>query len=266
MGSHLLTLTLFYIPCSPAFEQVGASPLRVIMVESHQEISNGVVNLRMGHAAAHVVPNGQSQTIENLWIPSRFTKTQIVDTKVVTMKKHGCARGRKAVELSNAFRKMLGLPLIETDSAAFAAAHGGLVQVRPITPAEASDRVEMVKHSWRPSPEPFLARVHQALLTLGPWEGRAVAFVLGKHRGSGVFWDFSNASLIPRSGCGIGVLLRMVWVMIIVTARMIKGSRASAEDEVEYTLVFEQALPVDAEEIAVPPPKYTDEKAQPVDA
>jgi hypothetical protein len=62
-------------------------------------------------------------------------------------------------------------------------------------------------------------------MALGPWEGRAVAFVLG---------------------CGIGVLLRMVWVMAIVTYRMLKGDN---EEAPEYRLVCEHY----AEEILVPP-------------
>ncbi|KAJ6497964.1 hypothetical protein C8R47DRAFT_1041205 [Mycena vitilis] len=84
----------------------------------------------------------------------------------------------------------------------------------------------------------FLMRVHFALMSLGPWEGRAVAFVLG---------------------CGIGVLLRMFWVMAVISYRMIKGQRSS-EDEQEYTVID-----MDAEEIFVAPPQYTypiDEKVE----
>jgi hypothetical protein len=71
-------------------------------------------------------------------------------------------------------------------------------------------------------------------MALGPWEGRAVAFVLG---------------------CGIGVLLRMFWVLSVVTYRAIRGER----DE-EYTIIEEYS----AEDVAVPPPTYTtiDEKNQ----
>jgi len=78
----------------------------------------------------------------------------------------------------------------------------------------------------------FLMRVHFALMSLGPWEGRAVAFVLG---------------------CGIGVLLRMFWVMMVVSYRMIKGQRSPSEqEEHEYTVID-----LDAEEIFVAPPQYT---------
>ncbi|KAK7001428.1 hypothetical protein R3P38DRAFT_3049070 [Favolaschia claudopus] len=90
----------------------------------------------------------------------------------------------------------------------------------------------------------FLGRVHFALLSLGPWEGRAVAFVLG---------------------CGIGVLLRMVYVLLLVSYRfMFRSPRSSAEED-EYTLL-EHEDELDAEEIFVAPPMYTypvDEKVVP---
>jgi len=83
------------------------------------------------------------------------------------------------------------------------------------------------KHSGeRPS---FLMRVHLALMSLGPWEGRAVAFVLG---------------------CGIGVLLRMAWVLVVLTIRGFRSPRS--EEEHLYTVVD-----MDAEEIFVAPPTYT---------
>jgi len=71
-------------------------------------------------------------------------------------------------------------------------------------------------------------------LALGPWEGRAVAFVLG---------------------CGIGVLLRMVWVLAVISYRMIRGQR---EEEEYHEVIFIE----DAEELILPPPQYTDDKVQ----
>ncbi|KAI0338226.1 hypothetical protein BDW22DRAFT_1338284 [Trametopsis cervina] len=86
-------------------------------------------------------------------------------------------------------------------------------------------------------------RLHRALMVLGPWEGRAVAFVLG---------------------CGIGVLIRMFWVLAIVVVRSFRGNNRSEDDEVEHILIFER----DAEPVApivVQPPPYYDEKAPLVD-
>jgi len=83
----------------------------------------------------------------------------------------------------------------------------------------------------------FFSRVHFALMTLGPWEGRAVAFVLG---------------------CGLGVLLRMLWVLTVVAVRTIKGGDSQEDDS--YVPVPNQ---YDAEEIFVAPPVYIiDEKAE----
>jgi hypothetical protein len=79
-----------------------------------------------------------------------------------------------------------------------------------------------------------LYRLNFALLSLGKWEGRAVAFVLG---------------------CGLGVLLRMFWVLSVITFRTIRGPR---REEVEYTIIHEY-IP----ETAVSPPSYPiDEKVE----
>ncbi|KIJ95127.1 hypothetical protein K443DRAFT_11584 [Laccaria amethystina LaAM-08-1] len=71
----------------------------------------------------------------------------------------------------------------------------------------------------------FGMRLHRALMSLGPWEGRAMDFVLG---------------------CGIGVLLRMFWVFAVVMIHVVGGNRIS-----QYTPV-----PVRAEDLMVPPPNY----------
>jgi len=71
-------------------------------------------------------------------------------------------------------------------------------------------------------------------MNLGRWEGRAVAFVLG---------------------CGIGVLLRMFWVLAVVFYRAVKGSKA---EELEYTHIIIDAGDVDDETVVhSPPPTYT---------
>jgi hypothetical protein len=70
---------------------------------------------------------------------------------------------------------------------------------------------------------PFLRRVHRALMMLGPWEGRIVAFVLG---------------------CGIGVLLRMFWVMGLLLAR---GTRGTPEHEETIFVCAEEVVPIYAE-------------------
>lgn len=61
-----------------------------------------------------------------------------------------------------------------------------------------------------------MVRLEEALMALGPWEGRAVAFVIG---------------------AGIGVLLRMLWVFGVLIYR-----GCSAEDK-DY-----EAVPEDDDE------------------
>jgi hypothetical protein len=53
--------------------------------------------------------------------------------------------------------------------------------------------------------------------------------------------------------------MRMIWVMAIVTYRMIRGQR---DEDIEYTeIVFEH----DVENLVVLPPQYSDEKVEIVD-
>jgi len=66
-------------------------------------------------------------------------------------------------------------------------------------------------------------------MALGKWEGRAVAFVLG---------------------CGLGVLLRMVWVFSVL---LIRAGRRSEPEESEYESVEYFVLEEEAEE---QPPTY----------
>jgi len=94
-------------------------------------------------------------------------------------------------------------------------------------------------------------------MTLGPWEGRAVAFVIGKSTKH--IFPIRTPLIIDIPGCGIGVLLRMVWVLGLVTYRAIRGER---DAETEYSeIVFEH----DGELFMIPPPLYNDEKVEVVD-
>jgi hypothetical protein len=74
--------------------------------------------------------------------------------------------------------------------------------------------------------------MHRAIMTLGPWEGRAVAFVLGERA-------FALSAVLVLTlenlGCGIGVLIRMLWVLAVVSYRIIKGE----SNDTQYHLVCE---------------------------
>jgi len=260
-------MRLSVLPCLAAgagLVQVSAVPLRVIMVSESQGAGSG---LRFGHpaAAAHDKSGVGHATLH-------------VDGNVAHVRPHKAGKGcalrfkEKALSLSNAFRQALGMPLIETEGSV----PSGTVKILPFMgtsptfievgpngvdgKTRGGDDIRIVTSNVVPIPshhhhahhahhghhghhgiarirrEPFLTRVHYALLTLGPWEGRAIAFVLG---------------------CGLGVLLRMIWVLVVVSYRTIRGDKE--EQEYEHVL-FEQ---YDAEEILVPPPNYvyTDEKA-----
>lgn len=218
-----------------AIQQACAAPIRVVVVTSHQEVS-AKPNIRLGHAIA-AANNGNG--------PMGMTAPNTRRRPCMAKKMR-----EKAVSLSNAFRKAFGLPLIEADAHVASNWSHKSDHFVPLpfigTPANmnaaSSDNLHIVPvdhhknfhhgmHHRRPT---FLRRVHHALKALGPWEGRAVAFVLG---------------------CGIGVLLRMMWVMTVITYRMIRGGN---DESREYTLVCEHY----AEEILVPPPQYTYEKME----
>ncbi|KAJ7442971.1 hypothetical protein FB451DRAFT_1437857 [Mycena latifolia] len=117
----------------------------------------------------------------------------------------------------------------------------------------------------------FLMRVHFAFMNLGPWEGRAVAFVLDESSLLPVPTSLSPARprcrplpppTTPLLGCGIGVLLHMFWVLTILSFRVLRGFSSFSPNsnswttypgagEHEYLIVGE-----DAEDIFVAPPVY----------
>lgn len=167
---------------TPTAQHVSASPIRVVVTE--------ISSIRLGHAAADV--NGNSNIAH---FPPAIVGNQVDDAG--RHKKHRLCRGgmrAKAIAISNAFRKALGLPLIETHAPVGGEheVHNGLVRVMPMsfigTPAD--DQGEMPQghhhihhHQHKHHKGSFMRRIHRALMSLGPWEGRAVAFVIGKFTG-----------------------------------------------------------------------------------
>lgn len=256
--------------------QVSAEPLRVL-VESP---SNANANIRFGHALANANVNGNddSDNVARLVRPSLVMTT----STEVRGKHHFCGASlkAKALRMSNAFRHALGLPLVEMgDHDAFKGevpSNPGPVSgelrilpiplfgqpVTPNVPASSSEKensgdvkellsdgsvVRIYRHHEAGSHHhnhhdmkhkkagSFLRRVHRAIMALSLWEGRAVAFVLG---------------------CGMGVLLRMFWVMSVLVYRTVRGERP--EEVGHGYIMFEH----DAENNFVPPPEYTDEKVK----
>ena len=131
------------------------------------------------------------------------------------MKKHPCGRNRlrqKAVEISNLLRQALGLPLIKSGGHhslgdgevrilpfvgspnIFAPVHGkdadGAIKFISIETPHDGNHHGYHAHGRHPHHHKghhhhfgkgsFINRVQYSILNLGRWEGRAVAFVLGK--------------------------------------------------------------------------------------
>ncbi|EGO00363.1 hypothetical protein SERLA73DRAFT_180938 [Serpula lacrymans var. lacrymans S7.3] len=255
--------------------QVAAEPIRVIV--GHQDLSDSKANanIRFGHALANANVNGNDDNVASIIRPAVIMSSS---TEVSSKGRHFCGSSwkAKAIKMSNSFRHALGLPLIEIKESHSShqpahhksdsdnrISHSDGVHILPMpflgappsvtAPVQETDEAnlkEMMneggvvrvyrhghvrpKHHHRGS---FMKRIHRALMALGPWEGRAVAFVLG---------------------CGIGVLFRMVWVLMVLTYRTIRGEREE-DDTLEHEyIVFEE----DAENVYVPPPQYTDEKVR----
>lgn len=240
-----------------------ATPLRVIVVSNAVAEPNPFANARFGHAVSNA---NVAQMMEGPPPPGRAPDARLPFPPLPHHRKPHCGGAftkpgmfrQKAIEISNAFRKTFGLPLIETDldHATFVHGiggpggkemHGGMVHIMPFIGTSGGDKEFS---GWRtvsfpgggphhpPPPPPFfpppphrhhghhghhhdfkivkmdmddgfLVRLQNALMSLGPWEGRAVAFVVG---------------------AGIGVLLRMIWVLGILASR-------GCSDDGEYAAI-----------------------------
>lgn len=271
--------------------QVSAEPIRVV-----ESPSNANANIRFGHAIANANVNGNddSDNVVRLVRPT-FVMTTTTEVKGKGKGHHFCGASikAKALRMSNAFFHALGLPVNEMgDHGSFkgevpndAVPITGEVRILPVPfiggapitsniptnpsqeehPGANGIRISLpdghrhhhhhhhhhdMKHKKAGT---FLMRVHRAIMALGPWEGRAVAFVLGE-----CFASITKTLLIAWKGCGIGVLLRMFWVMSVLVYRTIRGDRTE-EDTIDHGyIMFEH----DPENLFVPPPEYTDEKVK----
>jgi len=230
---------------------VAANPLRVVVITS--EVSP------IGHtkASLHTGPIAFIESDSQSHPTSRHRRPCHAGTNL----------SGKAAQLANAFRKWVGLPA--KDEKENTGSHAEVLPLMPIKtfggvvdgPPQHPDHGEKHheghhgkhpdgdhgekhreghhgkhhgehhgkhhgKHHEKHGRPPFWVRVHHALMALGLWEGRAVAFVLG---------------------CGIGVLLRMIFVMAVLSYRMIRG-------EPEHSAYIE--IYPDVEDTPTPPPQY----------
>jgi hypothetical protein len=214
----------------------NANPLRVLLIDPPHNIPNTVSNVATINAPPRPWEVIQPPTANRQTCRARFRE--------------------KAIAISNAFRQALGLAPIPVDPATVGkgVGRGDNIRILPfignpngptfIKVGEGKDEAG----GMTPNPhhhrfkcggiKGFMTRLHRSLNALGPWEAKVVAFVLG---------------------CGIGVLLRMFWVLAIISYRAIKGSREPENTHTEYSLVLDQSDMEPAEVIFVAPPAYADQ-------
>lgn len=165
-----------------------AAPIRVVVISSHNDVSSNVVFEPGMPLAGNAFHPGITTVTHQAVSP---------DSKGIH---HFCnSLKNKAVEISNKFRETLGLPSIPTTSAdtIHNAPHPSFphneVKILPFigTPLPVMERLPqhdqsgIYRHPIAATRvrggcnRSFVHRVHRALTILGPWEGRAVAFVLG---------------------------------------------------------------------------------------
>lgn len=257
------------------------------MISSNQEIAEHT-NLRFGHAIPTPVPWGVAKVEDG-----RLKAAPGAHRRPCPGRSRGGRFRHKAIEVSNMFRQALGLPLIET-------AHhhhhrpnkgdGNKFQMLPFigTPPtfielkepgvsmDGKTRGGDAVHIFSPQtnrwttegihysrPKSFSGRLHRAIMSLGAWEGRAMAFVFGMSF-SPIHYPAASLTYFV-SGCGIGVLIRMFFVLALVAFRSFKGKEKAC---ISLEDVDEQRLVVDAVNAETTPPTYTyaDEKTSIEDA
>lgn len=154
--------------------EASANPIRIIAISSRIE----------------VIPNNAQPGVYRVGLAG----APVTSVSAPAGRTHkGCGSMRaKAVELSNTLRAAVGLPPIEspTQKLNLAVMPGGNIILHP-------EDEENGRAAYLPHPRPyggimppeveeeimepsFVERIHAALVELGPWEARAVAFVLGE--------------------------------------------------------------------------------------
>ncbi|KIJ49404.1 hypothetical protein M422DRAFT_246495 [Sphaerobolus stellatus SS14] len=223
-----------------AISQVAAAPIRVVIVSEPVNGSHGLSSVRVGHAAA---PNSHVATMH------------MGGMQMNPVGRKGCAGSlrNKADQISAWFKATFGLPNNHPEMQASSEPTPGLIRILPVEPVvptpnlggEEPARIFVPSrhrphrfhdfHHFRQRGS-FAHRLTRALMMLGPWEGRMLAFVIG---------------------CGIGVLIRMFWVLAVVGFRSVRGSRRE-EELLASEVIF------DEQEHLLPPPQYNESEAEDV--
>ena len=241
-----------------AVSSVAAAPVRIVVV-------TGGMTTPFEPSKITAIPPSLPYENMNMHMNAMHAASQADGAHPHFRHRPGCAMKTKAVEMMNKFRAAVGWPLIDTkshDHHRGAHHHHHMMHNDASSPTNINDvqapgkfcawayvnpehqvtcfrtkeKMEAAILYHKMHDTSFAQRVMDALLSLGRWEGRAVAFVLG---------------------CGLGVLIRMIWVLFVVAFRAVKAPcSSSAPHDEGYEAVY-------AEELFVAPPEYTyqDEKS-----
>lgn len=201
------------------FPSNGEGPVRSTIAEGRLiETAPGLHLFRLGHAA------GIKDSLTPQDVPIQ-RKQPNQCTHMMKMKAEA-----EWQRLQNALRGALGLPLIQEMTPPHP-----MMSMRPNSPpigmVSVVPRPLRVYH-FKHDDESFLDRLQRSVDNLGTWESRAVSFVMG---------------------CGLGVLLRMLFVFGVLFVRAFKRR----DDEISTAPIDHSN---DETVGLLAPPAYTDEK------
>ncbi|CUA66921.1 hypothetical protein RSOLAG22IIIB_00371 [Rhizoctonia solani] len=202
---------------------VSAAPLRVVVISTGQRVAPidtapaWAQSIRWGHAAApafNSLPplNQATQSKDSMishWMSGK-TWTSIKEAGPnMRMRKGGCHGGMrvKALRIGNRLRVILGLPPIDFH---------GMKKIQAEATSQPTRHHHYHGHSYMHK-QSFMHRLSRALATLGPWEGRVLSFVLG---------------------CGLGAILRMLFVFGVLIVRSVRCQRRQPVALEEDTVIF----------------------------
>ncbi|CAE6415439.1 hypothetical protein ACGC1H_007148 [Rhizoctonia solani] len=218
---------------------VSAAPIRVVIISTSQRVSPvnaapaWAQSIRWGHAAApafNSLPplNQVTQPNDSMmphWMSAKAWTGVKGAASNMQMRKGGCRGGMrvKALRMGNRLRVMFGLTPIDPHF------HGA----KKIQVVETTSQPTRYRHYHvhdHMHEQPFMYRLSHALMTLGPWEGRALSFVLG---------------------CGLGAILRMLFVFGVLIVRSMRCQRqqqpiALEEDTIIFVADIKEPIAVEA--------------------
>jgi len=216
------------------FANVNASPLLLTIVTSNVDTFAQFGSL---HETENIALTEARPSVQG-WVVEDRPHEVYLDMFGQEVRKPCATMRGKAIEISNGLRNMFGLTLIDPEvlhkdhlgsphrhhsnpnAEVGMTCYGGVKEGAVVT--QECRRHANHHHN-------FLQRFSRVFVALKWWEGGAVAFVFG---------------------CGLGVLLRLMWVLAIVSYRV--GFRGESVDEAYDDAPAEETVTLLA------PPKYTE--------